>query len=551
MKGNSRVVKNDCKIEIFDGFIKRLKNIPQLALKGYKPATESVTQERYAFACEDEHISVVYETNSRTLVITAEEVISKLLECEFEIAEGDISNVAFAMAEVITKPSAIDSKPPDIQKDQKKGKKTPIRENPSKKTQDGQAKKAAAKEKTAKTTPVIDVPADVQPPVQNQQIPAQNTRLKPKSTQSKSEKPSAKNKNTDASTSQKQEAASQKQKATNKKPETAANTKQDTANKNQDDANKKPASAAQKKSAPFDKLSPKSGAAGASPHPTRRAEGVAPYDPQPSAPSPQSADELYKNGFSIKKFEPQKFEDALKKIKALPGAVCRQNAMGDYIIEEGKNKVYMRYAEGKNTLQLQGRRSKLFGEVQIIVSQGSDFVTAVSSHIDLTGEEKRARDMEKRLKKLLPAAFEFLSEQSRIDLTIGMMDIGNDEVRLSDYSMLLVPPYRGLERLIFDLQRARGIEVKMIGQAFEKQDGLYLLKLGYRKKSGSIVFAEVMSALYSEYFAKRNFYAHSDITGDLLSRVITEKAAVKDIFANLVRIIEYNIGKLKETGFKL
>jgi len=165
---------------------------------------------------------------------------------------------------------------------------------------------------------------------------------------------------------------------------------------------------------------------------------------------------------------------------------------------------------------------------------------------------KKAIETEKKLKKLIPTAFELLCEQSKTDFIIGMTDISNDFVRLSDYSMLLVPLYRALERLIFDLQQVEGINVKMIGQGYEKDDmGRYILKSGYQKRIGSIVYAEVMAALYTEYFEKRNFYAHSDITGDALSRVITDKAMVKDILAKLAAMVEYNAKKLKEIGFSL
>ncbi len=157
----------------------------------------------------------------------------------------------------------------------------------------------------------------------------------------------------------------------------------------------------------------------------------------------------------------------------------------------------------------------------------------------------------RKLRKLLPDAFDLLGEQSKTDLGIGMTDIGNENVKLSDYSVLLVPPYRGLERFIYDLQQAREITVKMIGQAYEKNDsGRHVLKQCYRKKNG-IVYSEVMSALYVEYFEKRNFYAHSDNSLSGASRVINDKAAAKKIFNGLCEIINYNAKKLKETGFAI
>ncbi|WP_251546758.1 hypothetical protein [Pumilibacter intestinalis] len=166
-------------------------------------------------------------------------------------------------------------------------------------------------------------------------------------------------------------------------------------------------------------------------------------------------------------------------------------------------------------------------------------------------QEKVSASVMRKLRKLLPDAFDLLGEQSKTDLGIGMTDIGNENVKLSDYSVLLVPPYRGLERFIYDLQQAREITVKMIGQAYEKNDsGRHVLKQCYRKKNG-IVYSEVMSALYVEYFEKRNFYAHSDNSLSGASRVINDKAAAKKIFDGLCEIINYNAKKLKETGFTI
>ncbi|MBR6788807.1 MAG: type II toxin-antitoxin system RnlA family toxin [Clostridia bacterium] len=155
------------------------------------------------------------------------------------------------------------------------------------------------------------------------------------------------------------------------------------------------------------------------------------------------------------------------------------------------------------------------------------------------------------LKKHLPTALKYLSESSKIDLSNGITDLTNIG-RLSDYSVLLIPPYRALEKFIYDLEQAEGINVKMIGQAFEKTDeGKYTLKKGYIKRINSVVYAEVMCALYTEYSEKRNFYTHSDNTDSLRSRGITEKDEANQILNKLLDIIEYNARKLSEIGFKV
>ncbi len=275
-----------------------------------------------------------------------------------------------------------------------------------------------------------------------------------------------------------------------------------------------------------------------------------------SADSAQDAPE-YKNGFAVKKCPPERMEGIVRRIQALKGVTVKsQTSAGDvvtYAVTDKlrQQKCLLRYFPKKHSAQLQGKRSNLFGEVQVILSRDSGFNEAVGSHMELTGEQRRMGAVQRSLKKLLPDAFDLLSEQSKIDLGIGMIDIGNTEVTLSDYSVLLVPPYRGLERFIFDLQQAYGISVKMIGQAYEKdENGKHVLKACYRKKTG-IVYSEVMSALYTEYFEKRNFYAHSDNSEFGNSRVISDKTAAKSIFDKLCAIVNYNSKKLKETNFSL
>lgn len=263
---------------------------------------------------------------------------------------------------------------------------------------------------------------------------------------------------------------------------------------------------------------------------------------------------------TVKKVTAQRFEDILKSLKKLRGVRVRQGTTAGktradetrtYAVQDaGKQRVQLRYMPARGVLQLQGKRGSLFGDVQVIIS-GGDYTAAVKNYISVSGEDKRAGDMRKLLKKRLPDAYEYLSEPSKIDITIGLIDIYNNETRLADYSSLLTPPYRGLEKFISDLQKAQGIEVKMIGQAYDKPDGRYELKSGYKKRIKSVVYAEVMAALYTEYFARRNFYTHSDNSEEAASRMITDKKEVVAIFDHLLDTINYNCKKLKEIGFSM
>lgn len=259
------------------------------------------------------------------------------------------------------------------------------------------------------------------------------------------------------------------------------------------------------------------------------------------------------NTFTIKKVSSDKFNELLKKIKANKSMRYKLISSNDdvkvYAITSHGEKANVKF-EGGN-IQLGGTRGDLYSELQLMMSQVSDYKTAIKSHIKSTGEAKRASEIEKQLKKMLPAAYEFLSEHSKIDLAIGIYDINNSAVVLSDYSTLLIPCFRGLERLIFDLQHAQSIEVKMIGQAYEKEDGNYVLKSGYRRKIPSVIYAEVMAALYTEYFKHRNFYAHSDGGYDNISRIISDKSQVQTIFNHIMEVINYNGKKLKEIGFRI
>ncbi len=256
------------------------------------------------------------------------------------------------------------------------------------------------------------------------------------------------------------------------------------------------------------------------------------------------------NKFTIKKVDEDKFGELLKKIrqnKTMRYKLVSSDEAKTYVVTAANEKVTLRY---DGDVLLAGNRGDLYSEVQLMLSQISDYKTAIKSHIK-QGGGLRAQDVERQLKKKLPFAYEFLSEQSKIDLAIGIIDINNSSVVLSDYSTLLIPCFRGLERLIFDLQHAQGIMVKMIGQAYEKENGNYVLKSGYRKKIPSVIYAEVMAALYTEYFKHRNFYAHSDGGFDNVSRVITDKLQVQTIYNQIMDVINYNGKKLQEIGFSI
>ncbi len=271
----------------------------------------------------------------------------------------------------------------------------------------------------------------------------------------------------------------------------------------------------------------------------------------------------YKNGYSVKNFPPEALDGAIRRLKSYGKTVTTDGTefggtpqeVKMFTVSDGAGqKVLLRYATKRMTLQLQGKRSDLFGEVMSQVSHDSDYSSALENYVVNPGvdSEKKVSDVQNKLKRRLPTAYTYLSEQSRIDFSYGIHDFSQTGLHLSDYSVLLVPAFRGLERFVFDLQAAEGIKVKMIGQAFDKDDsGKYILKTGYTQRIGSVIYAEVLVALYTEYFSQRNFFAHSDNTDSNMSRSIPERKTALAIFNHLLDVVEYNAIKLKEIGFKM
>lgn len=271
---------------------------------------------------------------------------------------------------------------------------------------------------------------------------------------------------------------------------------------------------------------------------------------------------------SLKKYTAERFENALakiskekKKYRVEGGSVVdkgKQTELVSYTVAGGGQRLKLRFMPKKQVLQLQGKKSALFSELQLILAEQTDYRAAVDAHIEQACAEqeqekgvRRASAVEKQLKKLLPNAFDYLSEQSKIDFTIGVIELINSQGKHYDYSMLLLPPFRGLERLIFDFQKAQNIVVKMIGQAYEKENDMYVLKASYRRKIGSVVYAEVMAALYREYFEKRNYYMHSDSSERSEARMITDKAQARALFEQMLAVVDYNCKKLREIGFSV
>ena len=265
-----------------------------------------------------------------------------------------------------------------------------------------------------------------------------------------------------------------------------------------------------------------------------------------------------KGDFTLKKYSQERFDNVLGGLKQSKIKAKQKQAKGanngetvqKFELSEGSSKITVCFTADKGILQIQGKPSDLLSKAQTLFSEGGDFKTTVNAHIEQKQSQDKASDVERRLKKYLPTGVLYLSSQAKIDFSIGIIDLLSSDTVLSDYSSLLIPPYRGLEMLIFDLQKAQGIKVKMIGQAFEKTPtGEYTLKNSYRKRIGSVIFNEVMTALYVEYNSTRNFYVHSALGSG--TKVISDKNQAKAIYEKMLSVVEYNAKKLKEIHFSI
>ena len=276
-----------------------------------------------------------------------------------------------------------------------------------------------------------------------------------------------------------------------------------------------------------------------------------------TSPQPPAEADAQGGNLSFKKFTEERFGDVVSKLKkrkqfkiASPSVQDKgkQTETITIAVSDGNQKLKLRFMPKKQVLQVQGKQETLFSEVRLVVSEESDFKSAVTAHAE--SADKKASEFNRQLKKLMPTAVGYMSEQVKLDFTIGVIEILDSSSEHYDYSMLLLPPFRGLERLIFDIQRAQNIVVKMIGQAYEKENNEYVLKASYRRRINSVVYPEGLGALYREYFATRNFYAHSDAIGGE-NRVISTRKQAVEVFTHMCGVVEYNCRKLDEIGFSI
>ena len=469
-----------CEESEFDEFIKKLNSSGRFIYRNHTPATHNVMQSRYTYTCEGCRVSVVYETKAKTLIFTApSEVMQELVD----IYNGRIVNKQNSSA--LTKSATLQA-----------GADVPKSENrTSDKSTNIESLKSADDKSNVKFKEAIGDDAEIwretsTKPQTNKQRANQSTKVQKTSIDGTSgnkvdKKHSEVTKNANAAgVKLSNNSAKQSSRA---KSQTNVSKFENT-NAGKSDVKTKTA----KRESETISLPVRKGTKNVKSN-RKELYSKSSQVVKESDKVDQNKNEQRKSEktFTIKKFGKQRAENVLTSIKENKKMRLKQTysdpEVSTYDISEGKDKASLRVDEEK--IMLSGAKSRLFDEIQLIISQACDYKTAISTHIKLAGEEKRAFEIERQLRKKLPDAYDLLGEQARIDFAIGVIDIDNSMAVLYDYSTLLIPCFRGLERFIFDLQRAQGIEVKMIGQAYEKENGSYVLKSGYRRKIPFVVYA--------------------------------------------------------------
>ena len=498
-----KIEYRDCSPEKAESFVAALEKSGIAARVSFSAASDVSHFDRYGFDCSGRRLGVVYDRKAKILSVTAPDEASERIKKLYAGLKIQVVNPKQNQNQPKNKPKSLahDSRP---------------------------QKKTEAADAKAAEKPVVAEALDVS---------ARASRRPEEKTEAVNAKLSNKNKgNNDSALSLREE--SQRGNLTERKTGVSdAKTPEKTS---VTDIN------AQKKTPPADKKSPQK----------PPADNKTPQkQPQKSVVAPDA--ETQGGNLSFKKFTEERFGDVIAKLKkrkefkvAAPTVQDKgkQTETVTIVVSDGGQKLKLRFMPKKQVLQVQGKQESLFSEVRLIVSEESDFKSAVSAHAE--SADKKASEFNRQLKKLMPTAVSYMSDQVKLDFTIGIIEILDSSAEHYDYSMLLLPPFRGLERLIFDIQRAQNVVVKMIGQAYEKENGEYVLKASYRRKINSVVYPEVLGALYREYFATRNFYTHSDAIGGE-NRVISTRKQAVDVFTHLCEVVEYNCRKLAEIRFSI
>ena len=158
-------------------------------------------------------------------------------------------------------------------------------------------------------------------------------------------------------------------------------------------------------------------------------------------------------------------------------------------------------------------------------------------------------EIARRLAKLVKAPFLKVEATKYTEVGYVGRDVESMVRDLAECAMRLVKEEKTQEVSFKAMAVAERRIAKVLAEVKKDERGEYCLKAVYRKRIGSIVFAEVMASLYTEYNSTRNFYVHSAAGGQ--TKVINDKNQAVAIYENMLAVVEYNAKKLREIGFTL
>lgn len=248
----------------------------------------------------------------------------------------------------------------------------------------------------------------------------------------------------------------------------------------------------------------------------------------------------------INQYYPLSFNNAMQSLRNEEGVVINtlktlsrssENETIRYAISKNGCSGEIEYMTKKGTLTIKG---SVANEIkQIFLALGGEVKQSNPQ------QKSNAINYEKILSTRLNSALKLLSAGQKNDLGAGFDELEKAQSHY-EYSMFLLSPFKCLENFIFDLLKSENIQVKLIGQAYDKdKNGKHELKDCYKKRC-KVVYAEVLSALYEEYYSSRNHYTHSP---DGKEHKISKKADAQNVLKNLMNVLEYNCKKLEEINY--
>ena len=248
----------------------------------------------------------------------------------------------------------------------------------------------------------------------------------------------------------------------------------------------------------------------------------------------------------INQYYPLSFNNAMQSLRNIDGIVINtlktlsrssDNETIRYAVSKNGNSGEIEYMIKKGTLTIKGGVTDEIKQVFLALG-------GVEKQTNLQ-QNSNTVNYEKILSTHLNSALKILTTSQKNDLGAGFYELEKAQNHY-EYSMFLLSPFKCLENFIFDLLKSENIQVKLIGQAYDKdKNGNHELKECYKNRC-KVVYSEVLCALYEEYYSSRNHYTHSP---DGKEHKISKKAEAQKVLNQLMGVLEYNCKKLEEINY--